>query len=57
MIPLGFTEGTKIDDGNYIIHLLGKGYKGTILQDLGIQLIFFPDCYQNPILKCGLEIN
>jgi hypothetical protein len=43
-IPVGFSQGAILAPGNYIIHLYGRGNTDTIFKDLGVQVVFFPDC-------------
>jgi hypothetical protein len=49
-VPVGFTQGVRIDAATYIIHLYGRGNSGTKFIDLGIQVVFFPDCRTIPFV-------
>jgi hypothetical protein len=42
--PIGFTQAAELPNGCNIIHLYGKGKKGTKFVDLGVQCVFYPFC-------------
>jgi len=44
-VPAGFGQFVHLGFDAYVIHLYGRGIAGSIFKDLGVQVVFFPDCY------------
>jgi hypothetical protein len=43
-VPLGFGQFVRLDAEPYVIHLFGRGNNNVEFKDLGVQVVFFPDC-------------